>query len=334
MVPNTLPRLVKCYKSCDGHICDPSSCRPTLVMALFFAKRRAKKEAKRLAKLAKTNSPVFPTPVVDSPAVYSVPMAEISTRHVEMPRSVPESPPSSSSTSSHPSSQPSPAVKAARSALVAALTVLGKAPIPGIDAATTAVLRVISGMQDMSDSKAGLQQLAERLERLWFLTSQIHETDMQGQLNQMCAPLIQQLLTLADDIARANDRGLLSRFFNSHDDVLSLVTHREELDSIIIDLTATLGALTNRSASELRDEFRKAIAQLHEVQGQGPDSFSNHPGMITRMSNNIIHNSEGGFGLGNKIFGRRGVMIHEMHGNTFGHIRGGMFSGNVVDSRD
>ncbi|KAJ7593741.1 hypothetical protein C8J56DRAFT_1022658 [Mycena floridula] len=322
-------------------------------MPNFFTKRR---EAKKLAKEA-ARPPLFPIPVIKAhPAIYSYPAdyrqfnfptPTVDGSRLSPPREVPRSHSSESlastmsstsststmsSSSAESSRRPSSTGKAARSAIISALTVLGKAPLPGIDAATTAVIRIVSVIQDMSDSKSGWQQLAERLERLWFLISQISETDVQGRLQQICAPLIQQLHTLADDMQRANERGLISRFFNSTDDVASLVAHREELDSIIIDLTATLGAITNRSASQLRDEFRKAVSQLHQDQGS-QDSLSSGHGMITRMSNNNFSDCDSGFGVNNKIYGGRGVMIHEMHGNTFGNIRGGMFSGNIVDSR-
>ncbi|KAJ7593743.1 hypothetical protein C8J56DRAFT_1043528 [Mycena floridula] len=157
---------------------------------------------------------------------------------------------------------------AARGALICVLTVLGKAPLPGVGPATTALLQVISGIQDMADSRLGWQQLAERLERLWFLISQIQEIDaVEGQLNRICGRLVRQLKTLARDLQRANKRSLISRFFNSHDDMVLLQRHREELDSMIIDLTALFGAVTNLGAAQLREEFRTVIGLLHESQG-------------------------------------------------------------------
>ncbi|KAJ7593679.1 hypothetical protein C8J56DRAFT_924858 [Mycena floridula] len=313
-------------------------------MPNFFTKRQ---EAKKLAKEA-AHPPLLPIPVVEAhPAIYSYPAdyrqfnfptPTVDGSRLSPPIEIPgsHSPEISVSTMSSTMSStlaesshcPSSTAKAARSAIISALTVLGKAPLPGINAATTALIEVISAIQDMSDSKYGWQQLPERLERLWFLISEINETDTRGRLQQICAPLIQQLNRLAADIQRASERGLISRFFYSHVDVASLATHREELDSIIIDLVAIQGAVTNRRL----DELRKAVAQRHQSQGSQELLSSGH-GMITRMSNNNFSDCDSGFGVKNKIYNRRGVTIHEMRGNTFGHIRGGMFSGHCREQR-
>jgi hypothetical protein len=85
----------------------------------------------------------------------------------------------------------SPIAKATLNAFKFSLDCLEKAPIPGIGVITTSLSRVINNIQAMSDAATGWQELAERLERLVFLLTQIEAfgNKLKARAEQLLKPM-------------------------------------------------------------------------------------------------------------------------------------------------
>ncbi|KAJ7595513.1 hypothetical protein C8J56DRAFT_922509 [Mycena floridula] len=170
---------------------------------------------------------------------------------------------------------------AALSAFKTSLGILAKAPIPGVEVATETLLVVIAKAEDMSEGKRLCNGLAERVHRLWYLAREISRVDP-----QLCDPLARELDSLAEDIEDALKPGKLKAFFMGTDNVLSFEKHRKNLDSIIIDLTATLAVLTHRTTSSIHTMCAESLAVQY---GLTSDFKARHASLAIQDPSNALH---------------------------------------------
>ncbi|KAJ7595453.1 hypothetical protein C8J56DRAFT_383660 [Mycena floridula] len=215
--------------------------------------------------------------------------------------------------------------RAALSAFKVSLSVLAKAPIPGIEVATEALLAIISKAEDMSEGKRLWRELAERVDRLWYLFSAISAYD---NCEMLCAPLLRELENLGKDIDAAMNAGKLKKFLKGSDDVVSLDMHRKSLDSIVVDLTAYLVVFTGRRAEDINTARDEKIQKLYAPAGEnGPETQAF--GLSLNIRNTLFESIEGGYCVNNNVTAGSQMRV-DMSGNQFGTVKGGMFSNNVV----
>ncbi|KAF7367778.1 hypothetical protein MSAN_00841900 [Mycena sanguinolenta] len=157
-------------------------------------------------------------------------------------------------------------VRTARNALQTSLVILGKIPIPGIDAVTEALKQALTKVQEMRDNAAGWIDLSERVQSLAFLVSTDHDiTPAFGKR------LVKVLQDITEDINASGKSGYLKRFLNSTGDASFLTNHNSTLNDLVTDITVSprfypsiyapihikfeVCIKTNRTTSQLRQDL-------------------------------------------------------------------------------
>ncbi|TFL01427.1 hypothetical protein BDV98DRAFT_80999 [Pterulicium gracile] len=110
----------------------------------------------------------------------------------------------------------------------------------------------------------------------------------------ICKRLVRELKQLSLDIDEAADEGRIAKFFNNDDNASNISKHTQTLDSIMIDLSASIGLDTNRQITaalarvKQEDEERGHLAVLshadintEDENGLGGDVLSRNTGSTT-----------------------------------------------------
>jgi len=219
----------------------------------------------------------------------------------------------------------SPNASTALNAFKYMLQALGQIPVPGIGAVTTALLQVVKGIQEVPQVEAGWKELAECMARLLFLMRKISASpEFQGEMEQYCTPLNDELVKLSKDIKKALEEGGLLQFFNSTDASTSLLAHKKKLDSIVNDLTAALCMNTALTKFDLRTHLDEVVSWLHEMlSSTSPVSDA----AVIRMTENTMDEVIGPVLTGNQLSRNANIT---MANNKFGKVGGAVLSHNVI----
>ncbi|KAF7367776.1 hypothetical protein MSAN_00841700 [Mycena sanguinolenta] len=143
-------------------------------------------------------------------------------------------------------------VRTARNTLQTSLIILGKIPIPGIDAAAEAVGQALTKVQEMRENATGWTDLSDRVQSVAFLASTDYE--MNPELGKR---LVRVLQDIGESIDAAGKYGRFRRFFNSTEDASFLTKHNSTLNEIITDITLEVCMKTNQTSAQLRQELTK-----------------------------------------------------------------------------
>ncbi|KAJ7585643.1 hypothetical protein C8J56DRAFT_125583 [Mycena floridula] len=199
--------------------------------------------------------------------------------------------------------------------LKSALDILSTAPsITGVATASKALAIVVQGIQDRAEVKVNAQPLKDRIDRLWFYLKRAKEVrGDDNDTNEFFEPVEKQLYKLANDLEQALNHGKIAAFFSSADDLVTLDKHQKALDSMIIDLMWAVMTETKQKNADMEEECTKTVAAAYG--GNVPQQ-----GIVYRLDNNEIGESNGGFGIRNQV--RHGAtMVTEMTNNKIGELR-------------
>ncbi|KAF7374597.1 hypothetical protein MSAN_00344300 [Mycena sanguinolenta] len=149
--------------------------------------------------------------------------------------------------------------RAARNALQAALVILGKIPIPGIEAVTETLSQALTKVQEVRDNVAEWANLSDRVQTITFLVSGNSDYDMSLVLGER---LLRVLQDITESVDASKKSGYFRRFLNSTEDASSLTKHILTLNNLIGDLTLEVGLKTNRTIAQLQQELEKFKSNL------------------------------------------------------------------------
>ncbi|KAJ6505456.1 hypothetical protein C8R45DRAFT_1209199 [Mycena sanguinolenta] len=148
-------------------------------------------------------------------------------------------------------------LRTARNALQTSLVILGKIPIPGIDAVTEALGQALTKVQEMRDNATGWIDLSERVQSIAFLVST--DYDMTPVLGKR---LLKVLQDITEDINTCGKSGYFKRFLNSREDASFLTSHTSTLNDLVTDITFEVCIKSNRKSTQIRDELNKFKSDL------------------------------------------------------------------------
>ncbi|KAF7367777.1 hypothetical protein MSAN_00841800 [Mycena sanguinolenta] len=148
-------------------------------------------------------------------------------------------------------------VRTARNALQTSLVILGKIPIPGIDAVTEALKQALTKVQETRDNAAGWIDLSERVQSLAFLVSA--DDDITPAFGKRLVKVLQHI---TEDINASGKSGYFKRFLNSTEDASFLTNHNSTLNDLVTDITFEVCIKTNRTTSQLRQDLRTFKSNL------------------------------------------------------------------------
>ncbi|KAJ6505525.1 hypothetical protein C8R45DRAFT_972971 [Mycena sanguinolenta] len=148
-------------------------------------------------------------------------------------------------------------LRTARNALQTSLVILGKIPIPGIDAVTEALGQALTKVQEMRDNATGWIDLSDRVQSIAFLVST--DYDITPALGKR---LLKVLQDITNDINACGKSGYFKRFLNSREDASFLANHNSTLNDLVTDITFEVCMKTNRTTSQLRQDLRTFKSNL------------------------------------------------------------------------
>ncbi|KAJ7058773.1 hypothetical protein C8F01DRAFT_1147154, partial [Mycena amicta] len=176
--------------------------------------------------------------------------------------------------------EPGTGIGTIRNILLSSLRILGRTGIPGIGAATEALVQVLTKIREMPQNACGWKALEERLESLAFLAAK-KDYDMDPKLSSCLTSVLQNI---AQGIDASGKQGRLKKFFNSTDDSSFIGKYNLHLTDLITDIMVDVVFKTHQAVTQIREDLEIFKSNLEtEVNGS-----ANEQRLLQKYTNTIV----------------------------------------------